>query len=360
MFNRQKVFRWALLILSGLACLMVLAPFTVEILSAAFFAFALFPLAQSLSGSKYFHHRHWVAVTLGGFILAVSAPVILLGVSFFRLFDELTSEGFQKSALYQDLSNGKDVLLHLVNSASRRFGLSGQMDLPAFINHTLSGMGAKIMSVSTDIVSRLPEYGLSLFIFCCALYLFLAEGRRIRILLMHNRLVPPHELDRLIPLLQQSCYTTLIASLVVGGIQAGIVTLGAAILGSQNVLIVFLATFISSFIPVIGAAPIAFLLAFLALIKGQTAFALGYVIVATIAGTADNVIRPILVRGKENVHPVVMLLAIIGAILIFGIPGVFLGPMFISAAVEIYTLYVFGEPLEVKVEAPPEELPEQP
>src|SRR5688572_16070773 len=99
-WNRQTVFRWTLLTFSGIGCLIVLSPFTVEILSAVFFAFALFPLTKSLSTKKYFHHRGWVAVTLFGFILAITLPVVLLGYSFFRLFHELTSEGFAQSELY--------------------------------------------------------------------------------------------------------------------------------------------------------------------------------------------------------------------------------------------------------------------
>jgi predicted PurR-regulated permease PerM len=347
-FNRQLVFRWFLLLASAFGCVVIFLPFTIEILSAIFFAFALAPLTQSLGTTKYFHHRGWVALTLFGFILAVTAPLILLGYSFFKLFNELTSEGFQQSALYQDLVQSKNFAIESLRDLLETFNIPLPENLPEFLNQFLSAVGSKIFQVSGEIAGRLPEYALSLFIFCCALYLFLAEGRRIRLILMRNNLIPPAEIDRLIPIFQKSCYVTLLASLIVGFVQAGIVAVGSRILGSEHMLIIFLITFICSFIPVLGAAPIALALGLFALIKGTPGLAIGYLIVAVLAGASDNILRPILVRGEDNIHPVVMLLAIIGAILLMGIPGLFLGPMFVIAVKEIFNLYIFEDPPDSK------------
>jgi predicted PurR-regulated permease PerM len=341
--NRQKYFRWVLLTISGLACLILFYPFVIEILTASFFGFALSPITKSLSTKKYFHRKGWVAITLLCLIMAVVIPISLLIYNFFTLINDVSSEGFQSSEFYRDLLNTRDVLIQWANSMLTRFNLKGQFDLGAFTNQIFSGVGGKIMSLSTNFASRLPDVGLSLFIFCCALYLFLAEGRKIRYIFTHNHLLPASELDSLIRILQKSCYVTLMASLFIGALQAFVLALGSLILGANHFFLIFLVTFIFSFIPVIGAAPVALVLALMNVVQGHYPTAVGYIIVAVIAGTVDNLIRPWLVTGEENIHPVVMLLAIIGAILVLGLPGLFLGPMFISAAREIYSLY-FLEP----------------
>lgn len=344
--ERQKIFRWVMITLSSFACLLVLAPFTKEILSAIFFAFALSPVTKSLSTKKYFHRKGWVAVTLFGLIMAILLPILALGFGIADLFNDLTSEGFQQSDLLKDLSHARTVAILWIRDILDTVGLSGRFDLIQNTNRLLSSFSSTVMGYSGSIASQLPNLVLSIFIFGCALYLFLAEGRKVRSLLTRNHFACAHELDELIPMIQRSCYVTLVASVIVGATQASIVTAGALMLGSSYLFLIFLVTFIFSFIPVIGAAPVGFFLGFLSLLKGDYVTALGYVFFGSLSGVADNIIRPLLVRGEDPIHPVVMLLAIIGAILVFGIPGIFLGPMFISVTFQVFRIYIFNNPDE--------------
>jgi len=339
--ERQKIFRWILILLSGLACLLLFVPFLKEILLAAFFAFALSPLTRYLRTKGFFSRRGWIGVTLIGLILAIILPIALLFYSTYGLLLDLSSEGFQQSDFYSDLVQSKTVAIQWVNDLLDAINLREKVDLTAMTNHFLSGIGTKIVSFSTSLASQLPDLVLSLFIFGCALYLFLAEGRKIQNLLSENQLLPELELDRLIPSIQKSCYATLVGSILVGGVQGLSVGVGSFVLGSKHVFLISLFTFVSSFIPVLGAAPVALFLGFVSLVKGNYVIAIGYVIVAIFAGTIDNIIRPWLVRGEQNIHSIVMLFAIIGGIVALGLPGLFLGPMFISVAVDIFSLYVF-------------------
>lgn len=347
--DRHKIFRWILILVTGGACLVLFLPFLKEILLASFFAFALSPLTTYLSTKKFFKRRGWIGLTLVGLILAIILPIGLLFYSVYGLLQELTSEGFQQSDLYADLVQSKTVAVQWINEMLSTMNLNGQVNLGALANQLFSGIGAKVMGFSTAFASQLPDIVLSLFIFCCALYLFLAEGRKIRYLLMKNQLLPSPELDRLIPAFQRACYVTLIGSIMVGSIQALSVAIGALVLGASHIFLIFLVTFIFSFIPVLGAAPIGFFLAFISAVKGSYAIAIGYVIVGIFSGTIDNIIRPWLVRGKQNINSIVMLFAIIGAIVILGLPGLFLGPMFISVALEVYSLYVFPPDASVTI-----------
>jgi len=355
MISRQTTFRWVLLILSGFACALIFFPFLMEILLAAFFAFALAPVTQKLATHKYFGRKGWVAVTILGLVLAIVIPIILLGVSFFNLVNEFSTEGFQNSDLYKDLVQARVFIMETARDLMKTFNISGRFNLTAMGNQFISGTGSKIVNASGTLAARIPDFVLSLFIFCCTLYVFLSEGRKIRRLLTRNQFIPVHDLDRLIQIFQKSCYTTLVASVIVGLIQAATVALGSIALKANHALLIFLVTFIFSFIPVIGAAPVAFFMGFLSLIKGENGIALGYLVLGFIAGTMDNVIRPWLVRGKGEVHAVVMLIAIIGAIMLFGIPGLFLGPMFVSVAVQVYAHFFFSESEDAKDAAAPVE-----
>lgn len=345
--SRQSTFRWGLLLVSAFACGLIFYPFLMEILLASFFAFALAPVTRRLSQHRYFGRKGWVAVTILGLVLAIVIPIILLGVSTFNLIAEFTSEGFQNSDIYRDLIAARDFLLGWARQIMDTFNISehisGRFNLTRMANQFVSGTGQKIVAASGGAAARIPDFVLSLLIFCATLYLFLAEGKKIRHMLTKNQFMPHSDLDRLITIFQKSCYTTLVASVIVGFTQASTVAIGSALLKANHVLLIFLMTFIFSFIPVIGAAPVAFFMAFLSVIKGDSGIAIGYVVLGIIAGTMDNVIRPLLVRGEGEVNALVMLIAIIGAIMIFGIPGLFLGPMFVSVAVQVFQIFFVQE-----------------
>jgi predicted PurR-regulated permease PerM len=61
-------------------------------------------------------------------------------------------------------------------------------------------------------------------------------------------------------------------------------------------------------------------------IKGIFLLAWGVVVV----GTADNVIRPLVIMGRVKLHPLILLFALIGGVQQFGFIGLFIGPVVMS------------------------------
>jgi predicted PurR-regulated permease PerM len=114
-------------------------------------------------------------------------------------------------------------------------------------------------------------------------------------------------------------------------------------------MVVFVVTFFVSFIPVIGAGPVALVLALYKLLLGDYGDAIGLGVVGIIAGTVDNLVRPYLISSNEgDLHPIVSLLAIIGALVIFGMPGLLLGPVIASVAVKIIPTLYAGPTVDAK------------
>jgi len=94
---------------------------------------------------------------------------------------------------------------------------------------------------------------------------------------------------------------------------------------------IFFITYIVSFIPVIGAAPVALVLAATSFAQDHTAASIAMVIVAFVAGISDNLLRPWLgTFGKVEAPVFFNFLAVIGGIIILGLPGLFLGPLIAS------------------------------
>ena len=101
-------------------------------------------------------------------------------------------------------------------------------------------------------------------------------------------------------------------------------------------------TLIFSFVPVIGAAPVAFAFAAFAYINGQTTPAIILIAMGSIAGLTDNVLRPWLAGLGESTCPsIVSFVAVLGGAILLGFPGLFIG--LLVAAIVFDTLPLFWE-----------------
>ena len=57
-----------------------------------------------------------------------------------------------------------------------------------------------------------------------------------------------------------------------------------------------------------------------------------------VVSTADNVIRPWVVSGKVELHPLVLLFFILGGVEAFGFLGIFIGPVVASVLAALFKM----------------------
>jgi predicted PurR-regulated permease PerM len=120
------------------------------------------------------------------------------------------------------------------------------------------------------------------------------------------------------------------------GILAGIALF---IAGIPNVFFWTFLMIILGFIPLIGSALVWFPAGIYLAVQGQLAMA-AFVILygVVVVGGSDNFLRPMLVDDSADIHPFFILIGLIGGIGLFGIAGIFLGPV---------TFGIFGNLLDM-------------
>jgi len=127
--------------------------------------------------------------------------------------------------------------------------------------------------------------------------------------------------------------------LTVGAAQGVLVGIAMRIAGMQSSLLLGLAAGFASIIPVVGSAliwvPIAIYLLLTGTIwKGVFLLIWGVVVVSSI----DNVLRPLVVGGRVELHPMVLLFFIFGGVEAFGFLGLFLGPVVASVLSALFQI----------------------
>jgi len=58
-----------------------------------------------------------------------------------------------------------------------------------------------------------------------------------------------------------------------------------------------------------------------------------------VVGMSDNVLRPLLMRGKSQLHPALIFFSLIGGIMAFGPLGILLGPLAIVLVIAMLRAY---------------------
>jgi predicted PurR-regulated permease PerM len=330
---RFNVVRVILIFCITIPFVFIFFPFFVPILLAMFFAFGLEPIWEKIGSVRKQKKFFPVYLSLFGFFFLL-IPFIFVGVKVVRLLQGLTSEGTKNSQLFQSLSAVWDRAFAALTQVMDQLSL----DLATIVNkdEIVAKVSPVIVERTTAFLSGIPESAMSLAVFFGMLIFFVSHTRQIKIFFLEIKILPDDELDNVIGSLKKNCYMTLISIFFIGVLQAFIVAIGASIFGYHEFLLIFIITFLLSFIPVIGAAPVSFVLAIASLLMGQSGNAIGLVVVTIIAGSIDNIIKPMVFSGKEaGVHAFIALLGIIGAIIVFGLPGLLLGPILLQLGVEL-------------------------
>jgi predicted PurR-regulated permease PerM len=175
----------------------------------------------------------------------------------------------------------------------------------------------------------MARFGLRLVLMLIALFFLLRDGRALVDWLIGATPLPPDRVRWMMREFRTVSRSVLGANFITGAVQAVIATVGFAIARAPSPIFFGLLTLFSSLIPSIGTALVTFPVAGLMLLLGHPWSALFLAIWGAVAvGLIDNLIRPMLIRGKgQQLHGALVFFSIIGAISAFGAIGLFVGPL---------------------------------
>jgi predicted PurR-regulated permease PerM len=170
---------------------------------------------------------------------------------------------------------------------------------------------------------------LGICILLLSVYFFLVDGpKMITTLMKLSPLDDRHEwelLDEFDRIARAVVVATLLSA-VVQGLLAGI---GFWIAGVGSVFLLIMLTILFALIPFVGAAtvwvPVSLSLYFY---EGRPVAAIILALYgAIIVSMADNVIKPMVLHGQSNLHPLLALLSVLGGVQVLGPIGILVGPM---------------------------------
>ncbi|WP_413557233.1 AI-2E family transporter [Bdellovibrio sp. HCB209] len=330
--EKSELVTWSLLILLGALFLYINLPFVVPLILASIFAMGLINLVNRLVRKT--RAPRWLSV-LGLVFVGCFMVCVPLTLAIYRIGVHLSApQEIQNSQAVKQLQQLQESGLNLLKQATEWTGYDLVTPAQGMLQSVGGKVGSWILAYSSDVVAQLPGILFNIFIFVLFLYFLLLKAGEIKTFTLKYSIVDENLMESLIKVAKDACAVTLFSTFVIGVIQAFFIGIGGLIFGEGDFWLVVTVTFVVSFIPIIGAAPVGYLLSILAFIGGRTGAGIGMAVVATIAGTIDNILKPFLAgnMGDQKINPVVGFTCVIGAIVMFGISGLLLGPVIMNLA----------------------------
>jgi len=197
-------------------------------------------------------------------------------------------------------------------------------ELPEKASGFLLSMGSSIAGSAINGITS----GILTFVF---LFFFFRDGLQWREELAEALPLRREKVERLYKAIYSSVVGTLYGLVGVALAQGLLTGLGLRIAGIDNFLMLGMLAAVCSVIPVVGTSLVWGPAAVYLLVTGHLGWAIFLLIWgALVVSMADNIIRPLVLKGRMQLHIVWLLFAILGGLLTFGFVGLFLGPVIFS------------------------------
>lgn len=330
-----------LILLTGILLIsfFILKPFLAPLALAIVFAVVFHPVYKNLLVSFKGREGSAALVTLTLSAVCILIPLIVLGTQIaneaINLYNSTISGTNNQNLLITLITSIGDTTANIIPAAGPFFqNLAGNVDV--YVNQGLSWLIKHIGTALSSISSLL----LSLFIFFISFYYLLRDGKKLKQAIISLSPLTDKDDAVIFDRLESAVNSVIKGSLLIALIQGVLTAIGFTLFGIPNSILWGTVTVIAALIPGVGTALIILPAVAYLFITGNPFQASGLLLWGVVAvGLIDNILGPKLVGKNLEIHPLFILLSVLGGVAYFGPLGVFLGPLTISLLFAFITVY---------------------
>lgn len=338
----QQYFLLALIIGAAWVAFLVVRPFFSALALGAVFAVVLQPVYIRLL--RYVRGRESLAAlsTLGVSILIVLIPVIFVSLQLLKeaqgLYSSLSDTDTQRVFSQWISQNGSKIDEYIPNASQSLREIS-----TSFNDYAREGASWLVLHIGAAF-SSIASLFLNLFIFFVTLYYLLRDGGRLKQYLIELSPLRDNDDRHIVHKLEIAVNSVVKGKLAIAAIQGVLAGIGLGIFGVPNPVVWGLVAIVVSLIPPVGTAIVLVPAILYLVISGAIGPAIGLSVWAVGVSVIDNVIGPKLMGSGMSLHPLLVLLSVLGGLALFGPVGLFLGPLSIALLLALLSLHTMIAP----------------
>lgn len=336
MNNQKTTIIFLLILLAGIFVLafFIFKPFLYTLALAMVFATVLQPVYQKIVGFARGRQGLAALTTILTVIIFIFTPLIFLGTQIFQEAQQLYSslaEGGGKNAILNILNDLSDSLQNYF-PATQEFSVNIDQYLKQGLSWLLQHLGSVLGSFAKMAVSS--------FLFLVALYYLLKDGQKLKRAVIALSPLLDTDDEAIFQKLETAVDSVIKGSLLIAFMQGALTAVGFVIFGIPNAVLWGSVTVIAALIPGIGTALVLAPAILFLFLKGDAISGVGLTVWGvTAVGLIDNFLGPKLVGRGMQLHPMIILLSVLGGIGFFGPIGFLLGPLTISLLFALLDIY---------------------
>lgn len=186
------------------------------------------------------------------------------------------------------------------------------------------------------------------FIALISFYYLLKDGERFREALINFSPLPDEYDQQIFAKLKTAINSVVRGTLVIAMIQGLLAGIGFALFGVPNPALWGAVTATAALVPAVGTSIVLVPAIFYLFLIGETTYGFALLLWgATAVGLIDQILGPKLIERGMNVHPLFIIISVLGGLSVFGPMGFLIGPLvlsFLFALLEIYKSFILEQP----------------
>ncbi len=337
--TQSQVFFFLILALAFFLTWLVFRNFIIYMVTGAFVAVLALPIDKFWE--RFFPNRVAAFFTLFTLFLVFAIPLAIVSTLLYQ----------DVSGVAQDVDRG--TLHEWVNATLQRLdALAPDAVFPEqtneernatvaqFVNTTEDRAIDALQTLSQRMLDAVPRFFIGMTVILFVVYYVLTDGDRLVGYLRRATPLPPTQVDFLLSEARRGLRAVFAGQILTSIIQGAIGGVMFFILDIPGAILWSLVMMILALLPVVGAFLVWIPASLWLLVDGHWVKALvmlgwGLLVVSQV----DNFVRPKLIGDRADIHPLFVLVGVLGGVAAFGFIGLFLGPVLVGVTISVLKVW---------------------
>ncbi len=212
--------------------------------------------------------------------------------------------------------------------------------LNQWIAESGQNIGLYLFEQARSITANMLKFLGSFFFMLLIIYYFLIDGKKILAFIIDLSPLPDEQDEKLVQKFKEMSGAVLIGNGLAGIFQGTLGGIVFALFGFESAFLWGVLMALLAFLPILGIGAVFLPAAALLFLKGKVAGGIFFVVFYVVLsfGT-EYLIKPKLVGTRVKMHTLLVFLAIIGGLKLFGILGIIYGPLIITFFLTLTDIY---------------------
>jgi predicted PurR-regulated permease PerM len=290
----------------------------------------------------------WAVIFALGTVVLIILPLFFVVFQFFKQiveFIHLARDVFNaRPEILQDLF--RNIAGFIGDITANQVVISGD-DIQSRIVGLLSSSLQNLILFSSGVARYVGVFLLGLFLMIFCLFFFYIDGPNLSRLALRAIPIRREYLVALVNKFKDITRNLFFGYIMVILIQAIMAFIIFSIFKIKGALVLAVLTFIAVSIPIFGGGLVWLPIGIVKIVNGEFVPGIAFLVCSGLfISTLDNFLRPLFLRDRLHLHPLIIFLAILGGVSAFGFNGIVLGPIIVILFLTVLDLFLTEHKIE--------------